>query len=90
MEYKPTEEHTDKIGKEVANLLNGYSDLELEPIFEKYILPIYYTVCEGYTPIGRDSKWKVTNRETGLEYDRRKANKILREIGIITHISKNK
>jgi hypothetical protein len=80
MTNQPTEQELEEWGKPIVDSINGFTHCDLEPLFERYILPFYYLVCtfpEGYE---HKSKWKVTNRETGEEYDRVLAQKLVREL----------
>lgn len=83
MERKPTEEQLQEWGKQVADSLNGFAKEELEPLFERFVLPFYYAVCTYPNDINKKSKWKIVNRESGKEYDRVLAFKKLRDIGAI-------
>lgn len=65
MKYKPTEEQLKEWGKPIIDSLMGFTKDDLEPLFEKYILPIY-KVCARRPD--QESKWKVVNRETEEEY----------------------
>jgi hypothetical protein len=42
----------------------------MEPLFEKFVLPIYRI---GASYPEADSKWKIINRETGKEYSKERA-----------------
>lgn len=65
MIYQPTEEQLQEWGKPVIDSLIGFTKDDLEPLFEKYVLPIY-KVCARRPD--QESKWKVVDRETGEEY----------------------
>ena len=65
MKYHPTEKELKKWGKKVTNSLYGFTKDDLEPLFEKYVLPIYI-MCTRRPD--QESKWKMVNRETGEEY----------------------
>ena len=65
MNYKPTEEQLIEWGKPIAEMLNGFTKDDIEPLFERFVLPIY--VFASRRP-NEDGKWKIVNRETGEEY----------------------
>lgn len=65
MEYQPTEEQLQKWGKPIIDSLMGFTKDDLEPLFEKYILPIYI-MCTRNSD--QESKWKIVSRETEEEY----------------------
>ena len=70
MKYEPTEKELQKWGKKVTDSLYGFTKDDLEPLFEKYVLPIY--VFAARKP-DQESKWKIVNRETDEEYPIKKA-----------------
>ena len=70
MKYKPTEEQLKKWGEKIAKSLLGFTKDDIEPLFERFVLPIY--VFASRRP-GEDGKWKIVNRETGEEYSASKA-----------------
>ena len=70
MSYKPTEEQLAEWGKPIAESLNGFTKDDIEPLFERFVLPIY--VFASRRP-NEDGKWKIINRETGEEYTGDKA-----------------
>ena len=70
MSYKPTEEQLIEWGKPIAEMLNGFTKDDIEPLFERYVLPIYVFVARKPD---QESKWKIVNRETGEEYSLKKA-----------------
>ena len=70
MSYKPTEEQLIEWGKPIAESLYGFTKDDLEPLFERYVLPIYVFVARKPD---QESKWKIVNRETGEEYSLKKA-----------------
>ena len=76
MNYEPTEKELQKWGKKVTDSLYGFTKDDLEPLFEKYVLPIY-RMC-AIKP-NQESKWKIVNRETGEEYSLKTAEKELVE-----------
>lgn len=76
MEYQPTEKELQKWGKKVTDSLYGFTKDDLEPLFERYVLPIY-RMCARKP--NQESKWKVVNRETGEEYSLETAEKELIE-----------
>ena len=65
MSYKPTEEQLAEWGKPIVESLNGFTKDDIEPLFERFVLPIY--VFTSRRP-NEDGKWKIVNRETGEEY----------------------
>ena len=65
MNYKPTEEQLAEWGKPIVESLNGFTKDDIEPLFERFVLPIY--VFASRRP-NEDGKWKIVNRETGEEY----------------------
>jgi hypothetical protein len=83
MKYQPTEEQLQEWGKPIIDSLSGFTKDDLEPLFERYVLPFYYSACTFPEDINIQSKWKVINRETGEEYDRKEAFKALRLAGFI-------
>ncbi|WP_269222594.1 hypothetical protein [Flavobacterium sp. IMCC34518] len=83
MEYIPTEEQLQKWGKPIIDSLNGFTREDLEPLFEKYVLPFYYVACTFPKDMNVHSKWKIVNRETGEEYDRKEAFKRLKMEGLM-------
>lgn len=76
MEYKPTEKELQKWGEKITKSLYGFTKDDLEPLFEKYVLPIY-RMCARKPD--QESKWKIVNRETGEEYSLATAKKELVE-----------
>jgi hypothetical protein len=81
--YKPTEKEIQKWGKKITDSLYGFTKDDLEPLFERYVLPFYYSACTFPEDMNIHSKWKVINRETGKEYDRKEAFKRLKSEGLI-------
>ncbi|MGR3792031.1 hypothetical protein ACUXZJ_14380 [Flavobacterium sp. TN-1] len=65
MKYQPTEEQLQEWGKVVFNSFAGFTKDDIEPLFERFIIPIY--VFASRRP-NEDGKWKIVNRETGKEY----------------------
>lgn len=80
MNYSPTEKELQKWGKKVTDSLYGFTKDDLEPLFEKYVLPIYVFVARKPD---QESKWKIVNRETGEEYSIETARKELIEQGLV-------
>ena len=76
MKYQPTEEQLQEWGRPIAESIYGFKKDDLEPLFEKYVLPIY-RMC-ARSPV-EESKWKIVNRETGEEYPLETARKELIE-----------
>ena len=76
MNYQPTEKELKKWGKEVTDSLYGFTKDDLEPLFERYVLPIYVFVARKPD---QESKWKIVSRETGEEYSLEIAEKQLIE-----------
>jgi hypothetical protein len=76
MQYQPTEEQIQKWGQKITESLYGFTKEDLEPLFEKYVLPIYRMIARS--PVEK-SKWKIVNRETGEEYSLETARKELIE-----------
>jgi hypothetical protein len=70
MEQQPTEEQLQKWGEKITKSLHGFTKDDLEPLFEKYVLPIYVFVARKHD---QESKWKIVNRETEEEYPLKKA-----------------
>lgn len=58
------------MGKPIIDSLIGFTKDDLEPLFEKYVLPIY--VFAARRP-NEDVKWQVISRETGEEYSSERA-----------------
>ena len=56
MKYQPTEKELQKWGKEVTDSLYGFTKDDLEPLFERYVLPIYVFVARKPD---QESKWKI-------------------------------
>ena len=69
-EQHPTEKELQKWGKKIKEALRGFTKEDLEPLFENYVLPFYYSACTFPKDFEYRSKWKIINRETGKEYDR--------------------
>ncbi len=65
VERTKREKELQKWGKKVTDSLYGFTKDDLEPLFEKYVLPIY-RMCARKPD--QESKWKIVNRETGEEY----------------------
>ena len=86
MEYEPTEEELQEWGKPIIDSLNGFTKDDLEPLFERFVLPFYYSACTFPKDMNTHSKWKVVDRENGKEYDRREAFKQLYELGVLKRI----
>ena len=76
MEYQPTEKELQEWGKPIVDSLNGFTKDDLEPLFEKYVLPIYRMCARK---LDQESKWKIINRETEEEYSLETAIKELTE-----------
>ena len=74
MKYHQKEKKKQKWSKKVTNSLYGFTKDDLEPLFEKYVLPIY-RMCARKPD--QESKWKIVNRETGEEYSLETAEKEL-------------
>ena len=74
MSYKPKEEQLIEWGKPIAEMLNGFTKDDIEPLFERFVLPIYVFVARKPD---QESKWKIVNRETGEEYSLETAEKEL-------------
>lgn len=70
MNYEPTEKELQKWGKKVTDSLYGFTKDDLEPLFERFVLPIYVFVARKSD---QESKWKIVNRETEEEYPLKKA-----------------
>jgi hypothetical protein len=79
----PTEEQLQEWGKPIIEALEGFTKEDLEPLFENYVLPFYYSACTFPKDFEYKSKWKITNRRTNVEYDRREAFKRLYELGVL-------
>lgn len=80
MKYKPTEKELQKWGKKITKSLYGFTKDDLEPLFEKYVLPIYVFASRR---IDENSKWKIVNRETGKEYS---VGRAISKLGILNKI----
>ncbi|MBP6126590.1 hypothetical protein [Flavobacterium sp.] len=80
MEYHPTEKGLQKWGKKVTDSLYGFTKDDLEPLFEKFVLPIY-RMCARKPD--QESKWKIVNRETDEEYSLEIAKNELIEQGLV-------
>lgn len=65
MNYNPTEKELQKWGEKITKSLYGFTKDDLEPLFERFVLPIY-RMCARKP--NQESKWKIINRETGEEY----------------------
>ncbi|MDI5886238.1 hypothetical protein [Flavobacterium yafengii] len=76
LKYQPTEEQLQGWGKPIVDSLYGFTKGDLEPLFEKFVLPIYRMIARS--PV-EESKWKIVNRETGEEYSLETARKELVE-----------
>lgn len=81
MEYKPTEEQLQEWGKPIVDSIYGLTKGDLEPLFEKFVLPFYYAVCTFPEDFNIESKWKMVNRETGEEYSRVEAIISMKKMG---------
>ena len=80
MSYKPTEEQLIVWGKPIVDTLNGFTKDDIEPLFERFVLPIY--VFASRRP-NEDGKWKIVNRETGEEYTGEMATIAIKQIDFI-------
>lgn len=80
MNYEPTEENLQKWGKPIAKSLYGFTKDDLEPLFERFVMPIY---CMCARRPFEESKWKIVNRETGEEYSYKEAEEGLIKTGLV-------
>lgn len=81
MEYKPTEEQLKEWGKSIIESFSGFTKVDIEPLFERFVLPIYRMCARN--PF-EESKWKIVNRETGEEYSLETAEKELMTLNLIS------
>lgn len=65
MNYSPTEKELQKWGKDIFNSFAGFTKDDIEPLFERFIIPIYIFASRR---LNEDGKWKLINRETGKEF----------------------
>lgn len=75
-----TEQKLQEWGKDVAESLYGFTKDDLEPLFERFVLPIYVM---GARRPDQNTKWKIVDRETGEEYSYEMARKGLIETGLV-------
>lgn len=68
--YTPKEEDLKEWGKPIVDSLLGFTKLDIEPLFERFVLPIY-RFAASYPE--EDTKWKIVDRETGEEYSKERA-----------------
>ena len=84
MKYEPTEKELQKWGEKITKSLYGFTKDDLEPLFEKYVLPIYVFASRR---VDEKSKWKIVNRETNEEYPIKRAISELRILDKIYSLS---
>lgn len=75
--YTPTEEQLQEWGKPILDSLVGFTKDDIEPLFERFVIPVY--IFASRRP-GEDGKYKIVNRETGKEYAEEKAISELRKL----------
>ena len=80
MKYQPTEEELQEWGKDIIEALYGFTKDDLEPLFERFVLPIY---CMCARKPDQESNWKIINRETNEEYSFEMARKGLINTGLV-------
>jgi hypothetical protein len=80
MKYQPTEEQIQEWGKPITESLYGFTKDDLEPLFERFVLPIY-AMCARKP--NQESKWKIVNRETNEEYSYEEAEQGLIATGLV-------
>lgn len=57
-------------GKYIFKSFAGFTKDDIEPLFERFVIPIY--VFASRRP-NEEGKWKIVNRETGEEYSAEQA-----------------
>ena len=79
-QYFPTEDQLELWGKRIEEALLGFCKDDIEPLFERYVLPIY--MFSARRP-DQKSDWKIIKRNTGEVYTEDKAISELTKLGII-------